>query len=118
MTLMEAANVLLAISALGVGAILMIVFRMLRPWRLAMQAATPTDMSGPLSCVAVELTLVPYIFLSGGVARLSTLLSNELITAILTGLAGTVALVTLWHLVRAVFCVHQAIKRAQVDHHH
>lgn len=110
MTLMDLANLFVAIAAFGVGGALWWTLRALRPWRRAMEAHAPRTVSGPLSCVAAELSMLPHVFFSGATARLSTLIGNELLTASLTGVAGAIAAVTLWHMVRAAFCVRRAIR--------
>lgn len=113
MTIVELANVLVALAFLSVGAVLGWTLRIMRPWRRAVVVHAPKEVGGPLSCVAAELGMLPWVFASGAMSRLSVLVGSELLTACLTGLAAAVAGVTFWHLLRAALCVRRAVKGEQ-----
>ena len=110
MTMLDLANVLVATAILGVGGVLWWTLRILRPWRRALVAHAPSAVSGPLSCVASELSRLPWVFATSAASRISMLFDNELVTASLTGLAAAVAGVTFWHFLRAALCVRHAVK--------
>lgn len=110
MTTFHVFNVLVAVAILGVGGALWWVLRLLRPWRRAMVVRAPSAVAHPLSCVAAEIGMLPWVFATSALSRLSVPFGNELLTACLTGLAAAVAGVTFWHMVRAAMCVRRAIK--------
>ena len=113
MTILDFANVLVAVAILGVAGSVWWTLRLLRPWYQGMVAHAPKAVSGPLSCVASEFSLLPWVFVTSAVSRLSMIFGNELVTASLNGLAAAVAGVTFWHFARAAISVRRAIKGAE-----
>lgn len=117
MTLIEAVNTLVAVAALGVAGALWWVLRSLRPWRRALVTVSPGVVSGPLSCVAGEMGMLPWVFATGAASRLSVLVGSELLTAILTGVTAAVTGLTAYHLFRAARCVRRAVREASACQH-
>lgn len=108
--LITLANVVLGLAQFVVAGLLAWLLRQLRPWRLGMVRSLPQAAGEPFRCVAGALNLLPIVFALAGGSRLAAATPWAWLAAVLTGAAGGVMLLTLWHLWRAGLCVRRTLR--------